>query len=236
MKLKAVYDAQADIPESLRDYYVDNKAGKFVLDADVKATDDFKAIWGEVLELRKAKEEMGNQLSVFGDLTPDSVRGMQDKLKELEAASTQTKDPGEIKRLAEEIVAQRTKGYLKEIEEHKNTLSALSQERDAYKEKLTTNDLVERLRKVTEGKIKPGNFVDVINRARLAKLKYDEASDNFVHEESAMTLQEWFGKELEDSAWAPESKGGGAAGGRGGAGGGQLDMLGVIKSIGTWSR
>lgn len=234
MKIKYAYAAQTDIPEPLKEFYVE-KGGKWVADLDgVKDTEDFKSVWSEVLELRKAKDDLSGKLAVYGDMTPDSVKAMTDKLKELEAAATQTKDPGEIKRLAEEIANQRTKAYLKEIEEHKGNLASLSKERDAYKERLTTNDLIERLRKVTEKKIRPECFTDVVNRARLAGLKYDESLDNFIHEPSAMALPEWFGKELENSGWAMESKGGGASGGKGGAGSGPVDMLGVIKGIGPF--
>jgi hypothetical protein len=217
MKLKYQYDKIEDVPEALKDSYVE-KAGKWLLDVDLKQADDFKTVWQEVLTLRKEREDLSGKVSGFGELTPDEVKAMQDRIKEMEASASLAKDPTEVQKLAEEITKQRTKPLLSDIAALKAQQEALAKERDQYQRTLLDKELESKLRNTTNGKIRDKAFMDIYNAAKLEGLKWNKDSGDFYHEQSGMQLKEWFESHAEDRGWLPESVSGGASGGRGGRG------------------
>jgi DNA repair exonuclease SbcCD ATPase subunit len=216
-KLKYQYDKVEDVPESMKDSYVE-KAGKWLLDVDLKQADDFKAVWQEVQALRKEKVDLTDKVSGFGDVTPDAVKTLQDRVKELEASASQVKDPTEVQKQAEEIAKLRTKPLLSDIAALKTQHEAVVKERDQYQRTLLDKELESRIRSITVGKVRERAVPDIINAAKMEGLAWSPEANDFIHGESSMGTKEWFDSKAEERDWLLDSVSGGASGGKGGKG------------------
>lgn len=230
---KYSYESEAEIPEKLRELYR-NVDGKFIADIEgVKPFDEFKKKHMEAEEARNKAKEYEDIISKYGENTPEVVATLNDKIKELELIASQSKDPAEVQKRAQEIAEFHRKEDRTKITVLETEKSSLAKMIDTLSQEKTQRQLEDRLRKISNGKINPDVFDDVVLNAKYDGLAYRDLENDFYHEKSAMSINEWFSKKLDEKKyWMPYSESGGASGGNGiGGKKGPMSMEDIAQSI-----
>lgn len=217
--LKWFYKTKEEIPENLLDFYQE-KDGVFVLQVDGGVSNEsVKSIKEELQNVRKEKIKLEENLNKFGDVTFEDYTTLKDQLDELKAKTISSKDADdiakEINERVNEIVEIKSRDYKREIDSIQEKLNSADQKAQDLTIKLHRKELETRLQNITKDQIDPRSFRDVLNKATLDKLAYNEEIDDFVDKDSKR-LKEWFVDSLENSRWEKESVSGGALGGKGG--------------------
>lgn len=230
--VKYSYENEAEIPEKFKDLYVKGQDGKFVADMEgVKTFDEYKKKYQEADELHKVKKELEERIAKYGDYTPEDVMSFTEKIKELEAQTSQIKDPTEIQKKAQEIAEYNAKDFRKTIAALEAEKNALGKNIELLQQEKIHRHLEDKLRKISSGKINPDVFEDIVLNAKSDGIVYREIDNNFYHERSGMNVEEWFGKKLDEKKyWMPYSESGGANGGSGAGSKGPASMLDIVNN------
>lgn len=224
MALKAIIVKIDDVDEKYRDLYV-QKGDKFVLqvegiktDADVLLINN--ALIKERADHKKAADslkEANTKLAEFGEVTPEQVVSLTEKIANFEAAGTP-----ELTKNFEKIVTDRVAAVLdgklkvetaklnKTIAEQQTALVAATQQ----VEKFTLNDqhrtIDDAVRAAaTKAKVLPGAEADALMRARAAF----QLQEGKVITADGQTPEDWIEARKADAGhWWPVSRGAGAHG------------------------
>lgn len=172
MKLKTSYDSFDEVPEALRELYVQD-GDRFVLDLDdVDAHPGVRnlksAFEREKEDRRKAREQiraLEAKLGEVGDLDPDEARKALQKIRELE--DKQLLDKGELDKLVERRTERMKLDYENQIKALSGNLDARTGERDAFQKQLHEHVIESGLRDAAIRKgVRPEAVSDVLHRLR----------------------------------------------------------------------
>lgn len=223
MILKVIYDAEADVPEALKEFYTE-KDGKWLLNrveglvsqADVTRLQS--ALNSEKAEHKTTK----TKLMSFGEVTPEQLIEMNTELEELRARTPNPEDAKTVDQRVEQIVNAR---LAKEKGPLERAVAKLTEENTGLKTQNTELD----------GTIKRGKIADAVRAAiTKAKILPEAADDALMNAERMFELTEdgqvktkdnvgvtpgidadvWINDMKEKRPhWWPRSEGGGAGGG-----------------------
>lgn len=212
-KIAAVVETLDDVPENLRELYVEAD-GKFRLDAE--GVEDVSGLKSTLEKLKRESKEAKDALKRYDGLDPEEYQ----RLKEAADTAEQTKLQTEGK--WEEMKDRLTKAHQKESEKLTSELS----KRDKFIERLTVeNELTAAIAKA--GIVDPARAGDVM---RLMKEKGPQVvADGGVYlgmlgDVSIAEYVESWAKTDEAASYLPASNAGGSGtppGGKGGGGGGR---------------
>ena len=235
MALQAVMDTLDAIPEQYRDLYTE-KNGKYELTGvvGVKTVADVQRIQTALEHEKTNHNQTKEKLTAWGELTPDKVLPLMDRIPELEAAAAGKLDEAAI----EEMVQRRVNGTIKsQTAPLERNLTNLQKERDALLQQNQTFVSRERTRTIHDGVGKALAEAKVIDHARedaiiLAERIFEVREDDSkvvtkdgVGVTPGLSPKEWMSEVQAGGAkphwWGPT--GGGGAGGAGGNAGGAAD-------------
>ena len=228
MPLKLFYKTKDEIPEELRQFYVEAEDG-FVLDADDSElkgkVNEFRS---NNRELYKENEKLKQQMEKFKDVDPEKYQEAlkaQEKLEEMNEKNLL--DEGKF----EEAIQQRTErmrqDYEGRLQAMQEKVEALNGERDNFKNRLTETVVDSTIQQAVSNVASPrkGAMQDILSRARQlwtvdeegnpvplegGKVKYGTDGDG------PMTPEEWAQLQLEQAPYLFESnEGGGGHGNEG---------------------
>lgn len=235
MALQAVMDKLDDIPEQYRDLYTE-KNGKFELTGvvGIKTVADVQRLQTALDHEKTNHSQTKEKLTAWGDLTPDKVLPVLDRVPELEAAAQGKLDEAAI----EEMVQRRVSGTIKsQTAPLERNLTNLQKERDTLLQQNQTFVQRERTRTIHDGVGKALAEAKVIDHARedaiiLAERIFEVREDDGkvvtkdgVGVTPGLSPKEWMAEIQSGGSkphwWGPT--GGGGAGGAGGNAGGAAD-------------
>lgn len=240
--LKLIYDNQDDIPEALREYYVE-RGGKWHLQAEgLKTQADVDAVKKVADKERAARADLEKKLKRFealGDRDPDELLKLADEVEDLRAQlEAGGGDKGgkdeEIQRRIDAAVAKATNPLKRELDRAKADL-------DKERAKVTEKDqqvegLVGRMKRAhleqqltaaaTAAKVRGEALPDILRYQDVFEVETDDAGnftgvrtrDN-VGVTPGLAPDQWLADQQQSRPhWWPTSVGGGATGGTGGKG------------------
>lgn len=232
-KLKTIYDTEDEIPEGLKDYYVERN-GKFEIQAEgVKTQADIDRVQEGLRKEKADHKATKEKLQAFGELDPAKI---PDQLAELETVKAQLdaaiKDGKVDPEKQQATIDAHVKRALGPVEREK---TQLQRDLDIARKTVTERDAEKAAleNSIKRGKIQ-GTLRDAAIAAKLIPTAIDDAvqigADSFeiaedgrilTKESSGITAgieaKDWF-KDMQEVRphWWPASVGGGAGGGRGG--------------------
>ena len=146
--LKVIVDSLDDVPESIRDEYVE-RDGKFVLQLDgAFSTLDRDALQTALGKERQETKKAREQLRKFGDLTPDSIeelRAQNEQLQlQLETVNAESDEERnkKIEELVERRAAARVRPLERKLEQIGGELQEIAGERDNLRRERTQNAVI----------------------------------------------------------------------------------------------
>jgi hypothetical protein len=236
-KLKAIYDTEDDVPEAVRDYYIERN-GKFELQAEgVKTEADVTRVQTALTKEKTEHKATKEKLALFGDLDPTTIPGQLEELAtvktQLDAAIKDGKIDPEKQAAAQEAAIKRALGPVErektQLQRDLDAARKTAAEKEA--EVAALNNSIKR------GKIE-GALRDAAGAAKIVPYAVNDAlragvdvfeiaedgriltRDNVTGVTPGIEPKDWFKDQQEVAPhWWPASQGGGAGGGRGGVGG-----------------
>lgn len=223
--LKAVYDAEGDIPEGAKDFYKE-VSGKWELQVEIpgvegaKTFKDFRNL-GEALrkERNDHKAVKATLGSLLGGRKPEEVQADLDRIPDLEAQIEANGNPKQV----ETIVEARIKGRLAPVERERDQLRTQLSTKDARIQELESNELRTEIRTElrgagSEAKIIPEAIDDMLllgdrifERDSTGKI----VTKDGVGVTPGLSPKHWLEEILpKRQHWLGGSSGGGAGGGR----------------------
>lgn len=242
--LKAIIAKLDDVEEAFRGLYV-KKGEQFALQVEgMKTEADVQAVQRALQAERAAHVETGKKLkdveekaTAFGEMTPEQVQELQDKLATLEAAGTPelTKN---FEKIVQDRVASIVDGKIKAettkkdklIGELQTQLGTVTKENEGLKLADVTRTIEDTVRGAAmEAKLLPGAVTDALTRARSAF----QLQEGKVVTADGMTPQDWIEARKQDAAhWWPVARG---AGGHGSDGNGNMMTADNPWTAGGWN-
>lgn len=112
-QLHAIVDSLDTVPEAARSFYTETEDGRFKLDSD---HEDVSGLKSALKKERTTRGELEKKVKAFGDLTPETLQEMRDRLSALEdedggSAGDKQKRKTDIKELREKIKAEVEREY-----------------------------------------------------------------------------------------------------------------------------
>lgn len=165
MPVKAFVDSVEDVPEALRDLYVE-RDGRYVLDVEGMIPQErLREFRDNNIRLLKEQEELKRQLSEFSAIDPKKYAEMQQRMQEID--DQKMIDAGKIEELLQARTARlvadydaQIKGYQKKVQELESGHATLSDE-------LAKERIDNRLRDVASATgVRKTALPDLINRGR----------------------------------------------------------------------
>lgn len=224
MALKAIVAKIDEVEERYRDLYV-QKGDKFEIQVEgIKTEGDLKRVNDALIKERadhKAAtdklKEAADKLVAFGELTPEKVTELQEKLATLEAAGTPelTKNfekivTDRVNALKDAAVKTATGKLEKTIADLTTQLTGVATENQTLKLADTHRTIDDAIRgAAVKAKVLEGATVDALIRAR----GVFELQDGKVVTKDGLTAEDWIEKRKEDAGhWWPVARGAGAQG------------------------
>ena len=222
MKLKRVYDKQADIPTGMEALF-EERDGKFVFVGleGLKTDEDVQRVQTALDKERKDHNELKKTAKKFEGIDPDAVHAMTEELEALKAESDKDK-PADQK--IDQLVEARVKRRLGPIERERDTLKAtvaeLTDKVQGQDKTIKGTKIASAIRDAAaELKVVPHAIEDVILLGERTLVVGDDGK--IVTGDGAPTpgidAKLWL-KDMQKARphWWPVSEGGGAGGDRGG--------------------
>lgn len=229
MALKAIVVKIDDVDEKYRDLYVqksDGKGGQHweIQVQDMKTQGDLDRV-NQALQRERAAhnettgklKEANDKLTAFGELTPDQITSMSEKLANFEAAGTP-----ELTKNFEKIVTDRVNAVVdgkvkaatdklsKQLNDTANQLTAATKENGDLKQANINRTIADAVRgAATDAKLLPGAITDAMTRAQGSFT----IQDGKVLTAEGKTPADWIEDRKQDAAhWWPVARGAGAHG------------------------
>lgn len=228
-ELKAIYDSEDDIPESVEDFrslFVE-KGGKFELTGigGIQTEGNVQRLERDIRKERDEHKATKSRLQGWGELgdDPTEIQAQLDRIPTLEAAAEGKLDKDklddEAKRLAEGIATTRLAPVQRDLKKAAKTIEDLTAENLALKtteRKREREDILRPL--IVDAKILPEHQEDALLYAE-RHLERDEDSGNWFVKDgidgltAGATPKDWLA-ELVDKrpGWLPPNESGGARG------------------------
>lgn len=230
MALKAIVAKIDDVEEKYRDLYTqksDGKGGQHweIQVQDMKTQGDLDRV-NQALQRERAHhtetqtklKEAGDKLTAFGEMTPEQITSMSEKLANFEAAGTP-----ELTKNFEKIVTDRVNAVIdgkvkqatdklsKQLNDSQTQLSTLSKENGDLKLSNTNRTIADAVRSAAaEAKLLPGAITDAMIRAQGS---FSIQEDGKVLTADGKTPSDWIEERKQDAAhWWPVARGAGAHG------------------------
>jgi hypothetical protein len=163
--LKAMLDGLDDVPEALRELYIE-KNGKFHLDVEgVVPQDRLREFRDHNIALMKEREELHKKLATFGEIDPAHYEEMRKRLEELD--DKKMMDEGKIEELLNARTERLRTDYDTQIKAYQKKLTDLEGSHHTLADELAKERIDGRLRDVaaTTG-VRKTALPDLINRGR----------------------------------------------------------------------
>jgi DNA-directed RNA polymerase beta subunit len=222
-ELSAVMDSIDELPTEVQSLYTE-KNGKFELTGvkGIKTQADIDRVNAAIVKEREETKRWKEKVNAYGDVTPDKVIELNDKIEELTLLADGKVDEKKI----DELVERRIKGKVgplerenKELKKKNDELTTLVTEASTKEKTRTIKDEVRSA--AIKSKVLDTAVDDIL---MLAERTFELTEDNKVMTKDnigitpgldpATWLQEIQEKKLH---WWPPSQGGGATGGKGNA-------------------
>jgi hypothetical protein len=213
MPIKAIYENESDIPEVLKEHYV-QRNDKWELQAEgVKTQADVdrlqEALRKEREDARKAKE----RAAAFGDLDPKTVQAMRDEYEVLKANSGKI-DEERRDELKKKLENQIKNPLLRELDELKGKYETEAKTRSELEAAIRRSRMEAEFRSAaTQAKVRPEAVEDILRY--MDDFEMGEKGPQLKSGDAAGTsLNDWFSEmKSRRSHWWPEAEGAGSRGG-----------------------
>lgn len=124
MSLQAIVESLDDVPEALRDQYVENGDGKFKLDVQgVEFPDDVAPLKNALDREKAQRREFAKKLKQFDGVDLEKYNELLEKQREAE--EKKLLDEGEVEKLIEKRTLRMREDHEKELQETKQKLTHL---------------------------------------------------------------------------------------------------------------
>lgn len=193
--LKRKYDAEADIPEEAKSFYVE-KDGAWVLQLEDMKTEDDVARLKKALEAEREAHKESKSL----------FKKLEEKIEALGQKKDNPKQKDDTKGKSLELLALEQKQ-----KEYDERMAVLEKEREALLAEKKNNAITKALREVAKGKITESAFADL----ELYASQFDTTENGEVVEKgSGKGVAEWFGETIKSRPhWLASNTPSGASGG-----------------------
>lgn len=226
MRIKKVYDTEADIPSDLASFY-EERDGKWHLTLEVEGAasqDDVTRLNGALTKERNDHRATKEKLRAFDGLDPQEVRDRLEKLDDLEAnpdATVEQRVTGEVERR----IKARLAPVERERDNAKRERDEAVAERDGAKGALTRRGIRDDVRSAAlEAKV-VGSALDDVLLYGDSLFEQNEAGETVTKDgitgvTPGLKPSAWLSDQKERRPhWWPASQGAGSQGNRGGGGG-----------------
>lgn len=222
MALKAVVDTLDDIPEAIRDEYVERN-GKYELQVEgMKTQADVDRLQTALNKERTDHKGLQSRVSLLGDRKIEDVVKDLDRIPELEAAAEGKLDDEKINSIVDTRIKSRLAPIERERDQLKTQVKELGGAVETYKSKDKTRTIHDKVRKAaTKAKMAPEAIDDALLLADRV-FEIEEGTDKVITRDGVgvtpgLEPDAWL-TDLKDKKphwWGP-SYGGGSGGNRGG--------------------
>ena len=214
MSLDYTVETLENVSEEHKGLYLE-KDGKFILDVTgVKPLEEFNTVYTALGKERDLHKEVKTKLKGYGDHTPESIQELNNRLAELELNGGSNEA---IEERLEKALKIKTAPLYQERDDLKLKNKELSNIVETMKKEKTESHLKDSITSLVTAKDSPyktAALTDIINRAKVQELEYNEDVKTFVSKDG-LTASDWLREQSKNSTWLKESVGGGAKGGRG---------------------
>jgi Skp family chaperone for outer membrane proteins len=177
---------------------------------EVISKEEFNKVYNTLQKERTERKELEKKFKAFGDLTPESVGELRNKLAELELKKDSPEDLNERLEKALKIKTapfiEKEKEYLSKISEYESFISKTKQDKINSKLK----DKISSVVLASDSPFNPSSIIDIEARARMQGLEYNEDADDFLI--SGQSFDKWLNEQAKNSTWNKTSQGAGAIG------------------------
>jgi Skp family chaperone for outer membrane proteins len=177
---------------------------------EVISKEEFNKVYNTLQKERSERKELEKKFKAFGELTPESVGELRDKLAELELKKDSEIDINERLEKALKIktapFVEKEKEYQSKISEYETFISKTKQDKINSKLK----DKISSVVLASDSPFNPSSIIDIEARARMMGLEYNEDADDFLI--SGQSFDKWLNEQAKNSTWNKTSQGAGAVG------------------------
>ncbi len=216
MAIKAVYETETEIPETLKEFYA-QKGDKWELQAEgMKTEEDVRRVQEVVRKLTDEKKQLKEKVSAFGDLDPKTVRTSLDELEVLKARVEAGTGPDEAKleEIKKKLENQIKNPLIRELEEVKTRAQTFEQKASALEQYLNRSKIESAIRQAAVAdKMRPEAVEDALRY--MDEFTIDEKGEVQVKDGDNVGISpiEWLGRmKSSRQHWWPESQGAGSKG------------------------